>query len=48
VFKVPSEKSFERMAMGDTCCSVAGCGPIEPDGHDEHGYPSWLLVMGFI
>ena len=25
-----------------------GCGPIEPDGTCEHGYPSWELYWGVI
>jgi len=27
--------------------AVDGC-PVEPDGTCEHGYPSWLMVLGYI
>ena len=46
VLKPPSEASLERNYEG--CNSVAGKGPIEPDGHDDNGFPSWLLALGMI
>ena len=29
------------------CEAADGCW-VEPDGHCEHGEPSWLLKLGFI
>ena len=29
------------------CCGPCDC-MIEPDGHCEHGYPSWLLALSVI
>jgi hypothetical protein len=29
------------------CEALDGCW-IEPDGHCEHGYPSWLIYMDLI
>lgn len=29
------------------CESLDGCW-VEPDGHCEHGYPSWLLFLALI
>ena len=34
---------FDRM----DCESTDGC-TTDPDGHCEHGHPSWLLVLGII
>jgi hypothetical protein len=48
VIKPPSEKRLMEEELDGRCESVAGCGPIEPDGHDEKGYPSWLLALGLI
>ena len=28
--------------------AIDGCRGIEPDGHCEHGHPSWLLALGYI
>lgn len=44
--KPPSMSAIERMVDG-TSKSVLGK-RVEPDGHDEYGSPSWLLVLGFI
>jgi len=43
----PSIKTMEKWASD--CGSKTPCGCwVEPDGHCEHGNPSWLLALGFI
>jgi hypothetical protein len=32
---------------GGGCEATDGCW-VEPDGHCEHGQPSWLLALGLI
>ena len=46
-FKTPSMRQLERWTFDSVCESVAG-EVVEPDGHDEHGSPSWLLALGMI
>ena len=36
----------EQLAEGQ-CEATDGC-VVEPDGHCQHGEPSWLLKMGMI
>ena len=45
--KVPSMKKLEYWSFDGVCETPDGC-RVEPDGHCEHGYPSWLLILGFI
>jgi hypothetical protein len=45
--KVPSVASLERYSDDGICPAVDGC-RVEPDGTCQHGYPSWLLVLGCI
>lgn len=45
--KVPSVRKLEKMSNDAICTTPLG-NRVEPDGHDEHGCPSWLLVMGLI
>lgn len=47
VIKIPSMKRLERWSMDSVCESVFG-NTCEPDGHGEHGEPSWLLALGMI
>jgi hypothetical protein len=35
-------------AVNDGVCESILGERVEPDGHDEHGSPSWLLSMGMI
>lgn len=44
---VPSIEQLEDWAEGGICETTDGC-YVEPDGHCEHGKPSWLLVLGMI
>lgn len=32
----------------DVLCNTPAGHFVEPDGHDEHGFPSWMLILGFI
>lgn len=41
------EQLMEWEAQG-YCEATDGCGPIEPDGYCEHGYPSWLIELGYM
>ena len=43
----PGMKSLADWSLDGVCEATDGC-RIEPDGHCEHGYPSWLLVFGII
>ena len=44
-FKMPGLKTLERWSFDGVAKSMMGK-PIEPDGYDEFGSPSWLLVAG--
>jgi hypothetical protein len=46
-FRVPKMDELEEWAYDSVVNSVAG-ERVEPDGYDEHGSPSWLLVLGLI
>jgi len=45
--KIPSFNTLERW-MNDGVCKTPTGARVEPDGHDEYGSPSWLLVLGLI
>ena len=47
VVSKPGMKSLEKWTYDSVCKSVGGK-TVEPDGYDTEGYPSWLLVLGFI
>jgi len=47
VFKMPSERCLMQGANDGICKTPIGK-RVEPDGHDEYGYPSWLLILGLI
>lgn len=47
VIRPPSMECLMRQEMDGVCDSIRGC-RVEPDGHDEQGYPSWLLALGVI
>jgi len=44
---VPSIKTLERWTKDCYCETPDGC-IVEPDGNCEHGYDSWLLILGCI
>ena len=43
----PDVEQLEEWVNDGICETVLG-NPTEPDGHDEHGAPSWLLALGMI
>ena len=47
--EVPSMAELERWTSDCGCEAVCpeGCW-VEPDGHCEHGHPSWLIYLGWI
>jgi hypothetical protein len=47
VFRPISERAIGEAICDGVCESVLGC-QVEPDGHDEKGFPSWLLALGMI
>ena len=40
-----TESELEEAVFDCYCPSITGQ-DVEPDGHDEHGFPSWLLALG--
>lgn len=46
-FTPPSLEELEEQSNDGVCDSVLG-ERVEPDGTDEFGSPSWLLVLGMI
>ena len=45
--KVPSHKTMERWMDDGYCRTIDGC-KTEPDGDCPHGFPSWLIALGYI
>jgi hypothetical protein len=45
--EAPDMATLHDMVTDSVCETTDGC-EAEPDGHCEHGYPSWLLHLGFI
>jgi len=45
--KIPSKKSLKKWISTGVAKSVDGCS-VEPDGVCPHGYPSWLIVLGYL
>ncbi len=43
----PSAAQLAAWADEGGCEATDGCW-VEPDGHCEHGRPSWLLVLGYV
>ena len=46
-FRAPTFATMEKWVNDGVARSVLGK-RVEPDGHDENGSPSWLLVLGLI
>lgn len=46
-FRAPSLKTLEKWTADGIAKSIGGK-KVEPDGHDENGLPSWMIVMGII
>jgi hypothetical protein len=47
IAKPPSEKSLYATLFEGACKSISGK-KVEPDGHDEFGFPAWSLAMGLV
>jgi len=47
VSKPPCLKTLQKWSNNCGCKAIDGCW-VEPDGHCEHGKPSWLLALNFI
>ena len=43
----PTMKTLERWVEDGVASSITGQ-RVEPDGYDQNGFPSWLLVLGLI
>lgn len=43
----PSAAQLAAWAADGGCEATDGCW-VEPDGHCQHGRPSWLLVLGYV
>ena len=46
-FKFPSRRRLEHWVFDSVAETPDGC-ETEPDGSCEHGWPSWLIVLGLI
>lgn len=46
-FKAPSLKTMEKWSDEGVAKSMLGQ-RVEPDGYDDEGSPSWMLVVGII
>ena len=46
-FCQPTMADIENALCDHLCYSVLGYGPIDPDGHDQLGFPSILLACGY-
>lgn len=44
---LPSMDELEEWLNDGVAESVAGYS-VEPDGYDQHGFPSWFIVLGMI
>ena len=43
----PTMEQLNYWAYDSVCEATDGC-RVEPDGVCQHGYPSWLMYLGFI
>jgi hypothetical protein len=46
--KPPATNTLMKWEFDRGVCKTILGNVTEPDGHDEHGAPSWMLVMGVI
>jgi hypothetical protein len=44
--KEPSVQTMERWSCDGVAKAIDGC-KVEPDGHCQHGFPSWILYLGY-
>lgn len=47
VTRIPSVRQLERWSFDGVAESTLG-NTVEPDGRDQYGAPSWLLVFGLL
>jgi hypothetical protein len=47
LIKPPTIKQLEDWSFDGVCETPLG-NETEPDGNDEHGFPAWLRVLGFV
>jgi hypothetical protein len=45
--KPPTLKTLEKWSFDGVAKALDGC-KVEPDGHCQHGLPSWLLALNYI
>lgn len=45
--EIPDDDQLQEWIFDGVAEATDGC-PVEPDGHCEHGEPSWLLRLGLI
>lgn len=43
----PGIEQLQFWTMDGVCDATDGC-QVEPDGKCPHGYPAWLLYLGFV
>jgi len=44
----PDIEDIRPWVIGDELCEATDGCTVEPDGVCPHGYPSWLLYLGYI
>ena len=45
--KPPTMQTLNKYAYNGIAKAIDGC-KVDPDGHCQHGKPSWLLALGYI
>lgn len=48
VKKAPSLRTIQRWVIFDCVAKSIAGKRVEPDGHDEFGFPAWSLALGVI
>lgn len=43
----PDIEQLQFWTMDGVCDATDGC-QVEPDGKCPHGYPAWLLFLGYV
>jgi len=47
-FKAPSVRTMEKWEWDSGGCKTPMGTMVEPDGVDPDGWPSWMLILGFL
>lgn len=45
-YKVPSIRTMQHWVFDGVAKTPDGC-RVEPDGRCQHGFDSWLIILGF-